>query len=314
MGEAQKTNSRIGQDDTNRIDIVTHELLHGRPASNDAGAQIGTKKWRKLARSSKDKVTKETIELGKRKLEGEMAEDMDIDINGKRAKEGIQALQNLLRREDPDVVFLCETIKQVANLENLKRRCNMYGLVGVDAVGRSGGLAMMWKEDIDLKLMSYSKFHIDMEVTDNQHNVWRLIGFYGEPDPQKRHEGWTMLKTLAQTNDKRWVCIGDFNEILSNSKKEGGNLHPAWQMRDFWEALDHSNLHDLGYKGKWYTWQHGMTMNTLIRERLNRGVATYEWTNLFPDYAIFHLTSPRSDHCPILLHTDGSRLNNVKRR
>ncbi|XVF87929.1 hypothetical protein PTKIN_Ptkin19aG0008200 [Pterospermum kingtungense] len=72
---------------------------------------------------------------------------------------------------------------RLSKLENLKRRCNMYGLMAVDAIGRSGGLAMMWKEDIDLKLMSYLKFHIDMEVADNQHNEWRLTGFYGEPDP-----------------------------------------------------------------------------------------------------------------------------------
>ncbi|XVF61257.1 hypothetical protein PTKIN_Ptkin08bG0115700 [Pterospermum kingtungense] len=101
----------------------------------------------------------------------------------------IRALQKLLKSKDPDVVFLSETIKRVSQLENLRRRCNMYGLVGVDIVRRSGGLAMMWKEDVVLTLKSYFKYHIDMEVTDSHHNEWRLTGFYRDSDPDKRYKG-----------------------------------------------------------------------------------------------------------------------------
>ncbi|XVF81719.1 hypothetical protein PTKIN_Ptkin15bG0178200 [Pterospermum kingtungense] len=96
----------------------------------------------------------------------------------------------------------------------------MTGLVGVDARGRSGGLAMMWKEGVNLTLTSYSKYHIDTEIEDQDQRVWRLTGFYGDSDPRKRHEGWLMLRELSTINNKPWCCFGDFNEILWDSESK----------------------------------------------------------------------------------------------
>ncbi|XVF56457.1 hypothetical protein PTKIN_Ptkin06aG0122200 [Pterospermum kingtungense] len=68
-------------------------------------------------------------------------------------------------REDPEVVFLSETILTASKLDKVHRRCNFHGVVCVDAIGRSGGLAPMWKEEIQVHLKSFSKYHIDTEVT-----------------------------------------------------------------------------------------------------------------------------------------------------
>ena len=44
----------------------------------------------------------------------------------------------------------------------------MKSCVGVSENGNSGGLVVLWTEDIDLQLLSYSKNHIDMLVEGNQ--------------------------------------------------------------------------------------------------------------------------------------------------
>ena len=91
----------------------------------------------------------------------------------------------------------------------------MDGCFGVGLTGSSGGLEMMWKNKVTLKLLSFSKNHIDMEVNEGQGFViWRLTGFYGEPVTKRREESWTLLKTLAGQHSILWLCLGEFNEIL----------------------------------------------------------------------------------------------------
>ena len=58
----------------------------------------------------------------------------------------------------------------------------MDGVVVVDAQGCSRWLAMLWKEDSSLKLLSFSKYHILIEVVDQKGKEWRLTGFHGDPN------------------------------------------------------------------------------------------------------------------------------------
>lgn len=53
---------------------------------------------------------------------------------------------------------------------------------------------------------------------------WHLIGFYGNPEIAKRLESWAKLKYLKGTLSLTWLAIGDFNEITSLLKKEGGSM------------------------------------------------------------------------------------------
>ena len=49
--------------------------------------------------------------------------------------------------------------------------------------GRSGGLAMLWKERVDECFKSCLNTHIDVVVCEgNGAQPWRATGFYGHPD------------------------------------------------------------------------------------------------------------------------------------
>uniref|UniRef100_A0A2N9HAL6 Reverse transcriptase domain-containing protein n=1 Tax=Fagus sylvatica TaxID=28930 RepID=A0A2N9HAL6_FAGSY len=65
------------------------------------------------------------------------------------------------------------------------------------------------------------------------------------PDSSRRLESWSLLKSLGNQNSLPWVCVGDFNEIVSRSEKEGGSLRPEWQMRNFRDALADARLSSL---------------------------------------------------------------------
>ena len=84
---------------------------------------------------------------------------------------------------------------------------------------------------------------------------WNFTGFYGHPDASKRVEAWALLKHLAHMDSALWVCIGDFNEILTLEEKWGGRGHPNSQMEAFQQTLENCGLSDLGYWGPKFTWE-----------------------------------------------------------
>lgn len=68
--------------------------------------------------------------------------------------------------------------------------------------------------------------------------------------------------------------------------------------------LQRSGLIDLGHSGLAYTWANNQRGRALILERLDRGIATTDWLNLFPNSKVFHLSNYSSDHLPILIRVE----------
>ena len=85
------------------------------------------------------------------------------------------------------------------------------------------------------------------------------------------------------------------------SEKEGGSDRPRQQMTNFIETINACGLHDLGYNGPKFTWNYERADGVRIRERLDRALATPEWTSLFPLAKLYHLSSSVLDHAPLVL-------------
>lgn len=59
--------------------------------------------------------------------------------------------------------------------------CSKLGYEGVfvvDSQGRSGGLALMWRDVEKANLLSYSHNNVDIEVKVNRVSSWRITGLY----------------------------------------------------------------------------------------------------------------------------------------
>ena len=156
----------------------------------------------------------------------------------------------------------------------------------------------MEEREIKVTQRSVSNQHIDVTIENGQ--VWRLTGVYGEPDWNHKDRTWSDLRNLyASNNAMPWILLGDFNEILYDSEKEGGNPRPQRFMQNFRDALDDCNLEDFPYIGDRFTWRRGR-----IRERLDRSVCNREWNDLFPLAGSVNAEMTKSDHRPILLDTE----------
>lgn len=61
-------------------------------------------------------------------------------------------------------------------------------------------------------------------------------------------------------------------------------------------------LKDLGFIGPRFTWLYQKFDGTQICERLDRALATSDWSSKFPTAKLYHLSSSAFDHCPLALH------------
>ena len=96
----------------------------------------------------------------------------------------------------------------------------------VPSIGSSGGLILLWKEELKVDIKTFSQNHIDAWVNGGEVGWWHFMGFYGQSDTAKRHESWAKLKHLKRSSSLPWLVIGDFNEIMGLSEKEGESIRP----------------------------------------------------------------------------------------
>ena len=174
-----------------------------------------------------------------------------------------------------------------------------------------GGLALIWKEDVQLDLINYTMHHVMVKVTEANGFAWFLTCFYGWPEADHRFKSWALLNHLKSFVNGPWMCIGDFNAILSLSEKLSKHPPQARLMDDFREALEMNKLRDLGYKGYQYTWNNKRLGEANTREQLDQVVANGEWRGKFPLTIVTHLSLHTSDHAPIILQTK-SHMDRIK--
>ncbi|PPR84917.1 hypothetical protein GOBAR_AA35797 [Gossypium barbadense] len=96
----------------------------------------------------------------------------------------------------------------------------MEGCLVVCSEGKSGGLALLWREGLDVSIQNYSKYHIDVLVCMEDGEMLRFIDFNGQTDSNLRQQSWEMLRRVKSMVNKGWIMGGDFNAILNNSEKE----------------------------------------------------------------------------------------------
>ncbi|GAV78603.1 hypothetical protein CFOL_v3_22068, partial [Cephalotus follicularis] len=95
------------------------------------------------------------------------------------------------------------------------------------------------------------------------------------------------------------ISLGDFNEILTRSEKEGGVTKSERQINEFKHTLNDCMLRDLRYRGCPFTWCNGRTGVERILCQLDRCTGTTEWLSLFPHAIVRHEISGVSDNCPM---------------
>lgn len=228
-----------------------------------------------------------------------------LNCRGLGQPEAVQELRSLIQLHRPWLVFLSETRFFYIKVDRLQRQLGFANGFGVGSFGRGGGLALLWTRDIDVHVQRYNKLHIDAKVHDPGSQVasWRFTGFYGESKRELRYRSWELMKDLHSRGTLPWLCAGDFNETLDAAEQIGGLVRPERQMEGFRDAVEVCSFADLGFQGLLWTWDNSQEEDRNIKVRLDRGLATTGFLDLFKDVKVWHVQTTESDHCCLVIES-----------
>ncbi|MBA0711256.1 hypothetical protein Golax_010455 [Gossypium laxum] len=145
---------------------------------------------KRLMKTTRDGMGK--MKCKRKRMKGSNGENNEesptrqVQRNGLGNPTIVRELKQPLVANNPNIVFLCKTKMHSNNFSCIRNICRMAGCLAVNSEGRSGGLALLWKDGVDVSIQNYSRHHMDLLVRMENHNSTRFTGFYGHEDPNLR--------------------------------------------------------------------------------------------------------------------------------
>lgn len=127
----------------------------------------------------------------------------------------VQRFKDLQKKNSPDIIFFQETKNPDDFVLKETEELNFDSHFLVSAHGHgAGGLALFWRKDLNLQVLSSSQNHIDTKIAYKNLTFYSTF-VYGTPKIPKRLEVWNMLTSIANTRDGE-ACTG---RLQRNNKK-----------------------------------------------------------------------------------------------
>ncbi|KAL2936873.1 putative RNA-directed DNA polymerase from transposon X-element [Bienertia sinuspersici] len=177
----------------------------------------------------------------------------------------------LVRKANPDFVFLSET-KCLASVLSAKFiRIGCKGFTGVDALNLSGGLFVTWfSSNMVVKTEECTKNFVLCNIIDGPY-FYYLCFLYGAPKLENRHE-----LSLRTKKVEAQIIYQEPQKLLSHG--------PAFTRCNNREGKD------------------------VIYEQLDRAYCNEQWRSMFPEALVVNYEILASDHGAILLETSPRRI------
>ncbi|KAL4318371.1 hypothetical protein GQ457_18G011690 [Hibiscus cannabinus] len=189
--------------------------------------------------------------------------------NSKRTIQGINEVCHPIQAKRPKLPLT----RMTPPIDSGTRKTGMSSINSPKEVAEESGR-------ITVNLLSYSPIHIDVTVA-SASGSFHFSGLHGH-------------------------CVDKHKHLTC--EKEGGRRKLLGLLDTFQDCLDRNNLLDCKPISGWFTWLHiNSVSGAIIRERLDRFMATTDWISLFPDYRISSIYIAKSDHCFLLM--DASQVN-----
>lgn len=222
--------------------------------------------------------------------------------------------KEVIRLHSPSIVFLCETKNSSKYMRRFMRKMGYDDIAVVDPVGKAGGLAVMWKHDIQIENVLCTECSIEIKILDRKVGLsWWGVFVYGSTNANKRRSQWEMLTSRKSIWGEYRVVMGDFNDLVSNCEKWGGRVREEWSFKDFKMFIQENELADMGWEENPWTWWCNWDHDRNIKERLDRGLCSMPWIQSFPTAKVTHMETVASDHSILMLDTQPA-VKKVRRR
>ena len=144
----------------------------------------------------------------------------------------INYLRETWHKHKPNFLFLSETKQDFEFVQGFQSHFGYDSVTTVDPNGRSGGFALFYYNEYQVKILYSSNRMIDIEAVVKGKQVF-LTFVYGDPVPKLREQVWERLTRFGLARSEPWFIIGDLNEITGNQEKDGGSLRCATSLYNF---------------------------------------------------------------------------------
>jgi exonuclease III len=90
---------------------------------------------------------------------------LSLNCQGAGNASTVRELRDLITKFAPSIFCIQETQINRARSESLSSSLGFDHAFGVDSDGRSGGLVMLWNNNLNIDILGYSHYHIDVSVS-----------------------------------------------------------------------------------------------------------------------------------------------------
>ncbi|XP_050915875.1 uncharacterized protein LOC127130968 [Lathyrus oleraceus] len=164
----------------------------------------------------------------------------------------------------------------------------------------NGRIWLLWnKAEVIIRMIQVHEQFLHFEVYGID-NSFRYVAtmIYAFNQVEHRKTLWSKLESLGSSMDRPWVVIGDFNNVLKEEDRIGGQPVSYAEYRDLDEMMHNVSLFENVSKGSYFTWSNKHTQG-IIHSRIDRMVSNIQWLQKYPDAVVENLAPNISDHTPV---------------
>ena len=99
---------------------------------------------------------------------------------------------------------------------------------------------------MDVLAATEQEIHALVQVRSQPLN-WLISAIYASPRFAERCVLWDNLKMLASLHNLPWAIMGDFNEVIAEEEKSGGNPISQRRVNAILDCMDTCQMMDLGF-------------------------------------------------------------------
>ena len=99
----------------------------------------------------------------------EHKENHELELQGLANLYAGKIVSHLVREQAPNVLFLMETKQTMDEMRKIQADLRYDNFLAVPCVRKAGGLAMLWKDEVNLDIQTYSLNHIDAHIMTDPH-------------------------------------------------------------------------------------------------------------------------------------------------
>ncbi|XP_050217888.1 uncharacterized protein LOC126668749 [Mercurialis annua] len=144
------------------------------------------------------------------------------------------------------LIAIVETRVRSINIDKAWRSLNMKGWKRISNYNfyDLGRIWVIFKNDVPVNCLIKSIQMMQCEIT-SEGRALKVTFIYGMNDLGNRKEMWRDILSIVNTTNDPWVVLGDFNAILKDSNRCGGNSVNQSECLEFQDCLDAAELSEL---------------------------------------------------------------------